>query len=34
MHILQVIDQDIIKITEKFDPNKSAGHDNVENFVV
>ena len=29
-----VIEQLIIKIIDKFNPNKSAGHDNIGNFVI
>ena len=34
MYMKPIIEQDIIKIIDKFNPNKSAGHDNIGNFVI
>ena len=34
MYMKPVIEQDVIKIIDKFNPNKSAGHDNIGNFVI
>ena len=34
MYMKPIIEQDIIKIMDKFNPNKSAGHDNIGNFVI
>ena len=30
----QIFDLDIIKMIDKFNPNKNAGHDNIGNFIV
>ena len=34
MYMKPIIEQDIIKVIDKFNPNKSAGHDNIGNFVI
>ena len=34
MYMKPIIEQDIIKIIDKFNPNKRAGHDNIGNFVI
>ena len=34
MHMKPIVASDIIKIIDKFNPNKSAGHDNVGNYII
>ena len=34
MYMKSIVESDIIKIINKFHPNKSAGHDNVGNFII
>ena len=34
MHMKPIVTSDIIKIIDKFNPNKSAGHDNVGNYTI
>ena len=34
MHMKPIVASDIIKIIDKFNPNKSAGHDNVGNYTI
>ena len=34
MHMKPIVASDIIKIIDKFNPNKSAGHDNVGNNII
>ena len=34
MYMKPIVELDIAKIIDKFDPNKSAGHDNIENFII
>jgi hypothetical protein len=34
MFIKPIVDMEVIKIIEKFNPNKSAGHDSIGNFIV
>ena len=34
MYMKPIVESDIIKIIDKFNPNKSAGHDNVGNFII
>jgi len=34
MYMRPIVEMEIIKIIEKFDPNKSAGNDNIGNFII
>ena len=34
MYMKPIVELDIAKIIDKFDPNKSAGHDNIGNFII
>ena len=34
MFMKPIVEMEVIKIIEKFNPNKSAGHDNIGNFIV
>ena len=34
MHMKPIVASDIIKIIDKFNPNKSAGHDSVGNYII
>ena len=34
MYMKPIVELDIIKVIEKFNPNKSAGHDNIGNFII
>ncbi len=34
MYLKPIVEMDIIKIIEKFNPNKSPGHDNIGNFIL
>ena len=34
MYMEPIVELDIAKIIDKFNPNKSAGHDNIGNFII
>ena len=34
MYMKPIVEMDIIKIIGKFSPNKSAGHDNIGNYII
>ena len=34
MHMKPIVASDIIKIIDNFNPNKSAGHENVGNYII